>query len=54
MALMVLFNGITTSLNNKKTTTGIYIDMKKVLDTVNREILLKKFFHSGLCGIVYQ
>ena len=47
MALMDFLEGITTSLDNKETTIGVFIDMKKASDTINHEILLNKLFHYG-------
>ena len=54
MDLMDLVEGITTSLDNKKTTICIFIDLKNSFDTIKDEILLRKLIHYGVHGIVYQ
>ena len=41
---------IYSTLNNKKHSIGIFVDLKKTFDTVNNEILLKKLEMYGVGG----
>ena len=41
MALMELLEEITNSIDNKKSTIGVFIDLKKAFDTINHGILIK-------------
>ena len=51
MALINLIEEITTSLDNKKSTIGVFIDLKKAFDTIDHTLLLKKLKHYGIRGI---
>ena len=42
MALLELIEEITNSLDDKISTIGVFIDLKKVFDTLNHGLLLKK------------
>ena len=42
LALMKLTEEITTALDDKKVTVGVFIDLKKGFDTINHNLLLKK------------
>ena len=48
LALMELTEEITTALDDKKVTAGVFIDLKKAFDTINHNLLLKKLAHMGL------
>ena len=50
MALMELLEEITNSIDNKKSTIGVFIDLKKAFDTINHGILIKKLEHYGIRG----
>ena len=52
MALIDLIEDISSAIEKKKFTIGIFIDLKKAFDTINHKILLKKLHHYGICGIV--
>ena len=48
---MHLVDSITSSIDQKKFTVGICIDLSKVFDTVNHKILLEKLQHYGIRGL---
>ena len=48
LAAMELFDEITNATDNKKHAIGVFIDLKKALDTVDHGILIKKW---KLCGV---
>ena len=50
-ALMELTEEITTALDDKKVTVGVFIDLKKAFDTINHNLLLKKLAHYGVRGV---
>ena len=54
LALLELIEEITTSLDNKKATVGVFIDLKKVFDTIDHNLLLQKLEHYGIRGISYD
>ena len=54
MAMKNFVEGITTSLDNEKTTIGVFIDLIKAFYTINNEVLVRKLFHYGVRAMVYQ
>ena len=50
LALMELIEDITQSLDERKHTIGVFIDLKKAFDTIDHKILLKKLYYYGLRG----
>ena len=48
---MHLVDSITSSIDQKKFTVGIFIDLSKAFDTVNHKILLEKLQHYGIRGL---
>ena len=50
MSLLELSEEITNSINNKKSTIGVFINLKKAFDTINHGILIKKLEHYGIRG----
>ena len=42
LAILELVENITTSIDDCKSTVGIFIDLKKAFDTVDHDILIKK------------
>ena len=50
-AIMELVEEITSATDSKKSTIGVFIDLKKAFDTINHSILLKKLNHYGIRGI---
>ena len=51
MALITAIDHITEALDNKKHAIGLFLDLRKAFDTVNKEILLNKLHHYGIRGI---
>ena len=49
-ALITLVDKITKSLDNGDIVIGVFLDLKKVFDTVNHKILLTKLYHYGIRG----
>ena len=50
LALMELVEDLTTSLDSRKHTIGVFMDLKKAFDTIDHKILLSKLYHYGLRG----
>ena len=50
-ALIDLVEEISTSLDKKKYTLGVFIDLKKAFDTVNHSVLIEKINHYGIRGV---
>ena len=51
MAISLLIENLTDANDEKNFTTGVFIDLKKAFDTIDHNILLKKFDHYGIRGI---
>ena len=50
-ALMELIEEISSSLDNKKATIGVFIDLKKAFDTIDHTLLIRKLDHYGIHGL---
>ena len=53
-ALVDLVETVTSSLDNKLHTIGIFIDLKKAFDTVDHSLLCKKLEFYGIRGVAYN
>lgn len=51
MALMELTEEIIDSINKRKVSIGVFLDLKKAFDTINHDILLKKLERQGIRGV---
>ena len=54
MALMQMYDKISTAIDNNEYSVGIFIDLSKAFDTLNDEILLKKLENYGIRGITLK
>ena len=45
---------MTNSFDHRKAVISVFIDLRKAFDTIAHTILLQKFNHYGICGIVSQ
>ena len=52
LAILDLVEEISTALDNKKYTIGVFIDLKKAFDTIDNNLLCKKLEYLGVRGIV--
>ena len=53
-ALMSIIENIQTQLDEGKYCTGVFVDLKKVFDTVDHNILLRKLDYYGIRGIANE
>ena len=51
LALLKLYDKITSAINRKECTVGIFLDLTKSFDTVNYQILFDKLEHYSIRGI---
>ena len=54
LSLTYLINNISTSIDRKEITAGVFLDLSKAFDTLNHEILFAKSEHYGIRGIALQ
>ena len=52
LAILELIEEITSALDKKKYTIGVFIDLRKAFDTIDHKLLLNKLDHLGIRGIV--
>ena len=51
MALLELVDKLSKSIDDRKLTVGVFIDLAKAFDTVDHRILLSKMEHYGIRGV---
>ena len=54
MALIDFYDKVSKSIDERKFTIGIFIDLKKAFDTIDHKILLSKLNHYGVRGIALK
>ena len=52
LALIDLFDKVTSAIDNKKFTIGLFLDLSKAFDTVDHDILFSKLVHYGFRGLI--
>ena len=50
MANTQLIEELTNANEEKKSTVGVFIDLKKAFDTIDHKLLLRKLEHYGIRG----
>ena len=54
LALVDLYDKISSAIDRKETSVGIFLDLSKAFDTVNHNILFDKLEHYGIRGLPLQ
>ena len=54
LALIDMSDNIARSIDDKKLTIGIFVDLSKAFDTLNHEILIDKLAHYGIRGVAQK
>ena len=50
---MELVEGISTAIDDKEYTVGVFIDLKKAFDTIDHSILMNKLEKYGIRGLAF-
>ena len=51
LALIDMYDKISSSIDQRKCSVRVFLDLLKAFDTVNHDILLNKLDHYGICGL---
>ena len=51
---MELIEELSLSMDNKKVTVGVFIDLKKAFDTIDHKLLILKLEHYDIRGAIKQ
>jgi hypothetical protein len=51
LALLDIYNKISSALSNKEHSIGIFLDLSKAFDTIDHSILVSKLYHYGIRGL---
>ena len=51
LALVRRINKITSAIDQYRITAGVFLDLLKAFDTINRRILIDKLGHYGIRGV---
>ena len=54
LALMQLTEELTTAIDNRKISIGVFVDLKKAFDTIDHDILINKLEHYGIRGVANE
>ena len=54
LALIKLYDKISTAIDHKKLTIAIFLDLSKTFDTVDHNIRFTKLEHYGFRGLVHS
>ena len=54
MALMDLYNKVSTSIENNEFAIGLFLDLSKAFDTLDHTVLLSKLSHYGIRGLCLE
>ncbi len=54
IAVMDLIEQISTAMDNKKYTVGVFIDLKKAFDTIDHTLLMQKIERYGIRRVAYS
>ena len=54
LAITTFYDKLLNNLNDDKITFSIFLDLKKALDSINHEIILKKLYHYEFRGPIFN